>query len=81
MQNGHLFAHSCHVRERCACQRWSEAPLVLSVRPWELSFLPTTALFRLLERWCEFVAGSNRLGITEDTWRQARSRAVGCATC
>eukprot|EP00803_Ostreobium_quekettii_P011742 evm.model.scf_1231.1 EVM.evm.TU.scf_1231.1 scf_1231:20138-29551(-) len=26
--------------------------------------------FRLLDRWCEFVMGSARLVITEDTWRQ-----------
>jgi DCN1-like protein 1/2 len=26
--------------------------------------------FRLLDRWCAFVAATRRLGITEDTWRQ-----------
>jgi hypothetical protein len=30
--------------------------------------------FRLLDKWCAFVAGAHRLGITEDTWRQARAR-------
>ena len=33
--------------------------------------------FRLMDRWCAFVAQAQRLGITEDTWRQAR-RAGAC---
>jgi hypothetical protein len=36
--------------------------------------------FRLLDKWCAFVAATRRLGITEDTWRQARrARAAAAA--
>jgi hypothetical protein len=42
-------------------------PLVLSGR------------FRLLDKWCAFVAGARRLGITEDTWRQVSTRFAAVA--
>ncbi len=42
-------------------------PLDAALQGWKLAL---SGRFRLLERWCDFVARSRRLAITEDTWRQ-----------